>query len=221
DPEERTEPEPIVARHRSEQQNVHAKSGEAIILLSANQAMHPSFMTAVLAFARRRVLSVVAIAVAATAIGVWLVSHTSFDANVLRLLPRNSPAVRDFQNFLNDFGSLDHLYVAFESDDGMADHADFVDAYVDRLRRAPEIESIDAQLFEPGKDWNYLADRELYLLRADDAADALKRFESPRLDAELAHSRDLLTTPSPQIKALVQQDPLGLLTALRAPMQRP
>ncbi len=38
--------------------------------------------------------------------------------------------------------------------------------------------------------------------------------------SELAHARDLLSMPSPQIKALVQQDPLGLLTMLRERMSR-
>jgi len=182
--------------------------------------MQPSFIAALLAFGRRRTAFVIAFSVAMTGVGVWLVSRTTFDANVLRLLPRHSPAVADFQTFLTDFGSLDHLYVVFESADGVDEHADFVDTYVERLRTAPEIESVDAQLFEPGKDWNYLADRELYLLGAEGAVDALKRFAPPRIDAELARSRDLLSMPSPAVKALVQQDPLGLLTALRDRLQR-
>jgi len=182
--------------------------------------MQPPFITALLVFGRRHTALVVTFSLAMAAVGAWLVSRTTFDANVLRLLPRHSPAVADFRTFLTDFGSLDHLYVVFESADGVDGHADFVDAYVERLRKAPEIESVDAQLFEPGKDWNYLADRELYLLGADDAVDALKRFEAPRIDAELARSRDLLSMPSPAVKALVQQDPLGLLTALRDRLRR-
>jgi predicted RND superfamily exporter protein len=192
---------------------------EGIILLSANQGMQPAFLV-ILEFARRRRALMIAIGMAASAVGVWLVLQTTFDANVLRLLPRQSAAVRDFQSFLTDFGSLDHLYVEFDADEGIGEHADFVDDYTERLVRAPEIESIDAQLFEPGKDWNYLADRELYLLGADGAAEALGRFERPRLDAELLHARDLLAMPSPQIKAVVQQDPLGVLMLLRDRMQR-
>jgi predicted RND superfamily exporter protein len=175
---------------------------------------------AILKFARRRRALMIVIGMAAAAFGGFLVAQTTFDANVLRLLPRQSAAVRDFQSFLTDFGSLDHLYVEFDADEGIGGHADFVDDYTERLARAPEIESIDAQLFEPGKDWNYLADRELYLLGADGAVEALDRFERPRMDAELLHARDLLAMPSPQIKALVQQDPLGILMLLRDRMQR-
>jgi uncharacterized protein len=174
----------------------------------------------VLIFARRHTTFVFGIAIAAALSGVLLVSRVSFDANILRLLPQRSPSVRDFQLFLRNFGSLDHLYIVFNSAGAIGDHGELVDRYVEALRHAPEIESVDAQLFEPGKDWSYLSDRELYLLGADGAAAALARFRSPQLDGEIAHARDLLSMPSAQIKALVQQDPLGLLMMLRDRMGR-
>jgi uncharacterized protein len=177
-------------------------------------------VTGILFFARRHTTVVYGIAIGAALAGVLLVSRVSFDANILRLLPQRSPSVHDFQLFLQDFGSLDHLYVVFDSEGSIGDHAEFVDAYVENLRHAPEIESVDAQLFEPGKDWSYLSDRELYLLGSDGATAALARFKSPRLDQEIAHARDLLSMPSAQIKALVRQDPLGLLTMLRDRMGR-
>jgi predicted exporter len=172
-------------------------------------------MEQVLVFARRRARLVFGLAILAAAGGLLLISRVSFDANIFRLLPQGAPSVRSFARFLQDFGSLDHVYIVFESADGISEHRDLVEAYVANLRRAPEIESVDAQLFEPGKDWNYLADRELYLLGADGAADALTRFQAPRLEREIAGARDLLSVPSAEIKTLVQQDPLGLLTALR------
>src|SRR6202158_6339484 len=174
----------------------------------------------VLAFARRRAHLIFGLAIVAALAGIALVSRVRFDANILRLLPQDLPSVRDFEVFLQDFGSLDHLYIVFESADPIGEHTDLVDAYVAQLRQAPEIESVDAQLFEPGKDWSYLSDRELYLLGADGTADALTRFRAPRLEREIAHARDPLSVPSPQIKALVQQDPLGLLTMLRDRMGR-
>ncbi|HEV3215407.1 MAG TPA: MMPL family transporter, partial [Vicinamibacterales bacterium] len=177
--------------------------------------MHDQLLQRVLAFARRRAVLVVGLVVIAAVVGVSLLSRVSFDANVLRLLPQDLPAVRSFEIFLQDFGSLDHLYVVFESADPIDEHSEMVDAYVEKLRQAPEIESVDAQAFEPDKDWSYLSDRELYLLGADGAAEALTRFRSPRLEREIMHARDLLSAPSPQIKTLVQQDPLGLLVLLR------
>jgi uncharacterized protein len=177
-------------------------------------------MERVLAFARKRAHLVFGLAVVAALVGIVLVSRVSFDANILRLLPQDLTSVRDFETFLQDFGSLDHLYIVFESADLIGEHTDLVEAYVAKLRQAPEIESVDAQFFESGKDWSYLSDRELHLLGADGTADALARFRAPRLDREIAHARDLLSVPSPQIKALVQQDPLGLLPMLRDRMGR-
>ncbi len=163
-----------------------------------------------------RVPSVVFAVTAAAAVAAGLlIARLSFDPDVLRLLPRDAPTVRSFERFLLDFGSLDHLYVVFESADPIGGHADLVDAYVDRLKRAPEIESIDAALFDEGKDWSYLYDRELFLLGPEGAADALARLRPPALDRELAHARDLLQMPSSDVKAMVQQDPLGMLTLLR------
>ena len=182
--------------------------------------MSDFLLASVMAWARRRATLVFVLSAVAGIAAVFLVSRVTFDANILRLLPQQSPAVRSFEVFLRDFGSFDHLYVVFESADAIGGHAELVDAYVAALRQAPEIESVDAQLFEPGKDWSYLSDRELFLLGADGAADALARFGAPRIDRELIHARELLSVPSPQVKALVQQDPLGLLTMLRGRLGR-
>src|SRR5438105_13817209 len=105
-------------------------------------------LRSVLAFARRRAMPVFGLAVVAAVVGVALLSRVSFDADVLRLLPQDLPAVRGFEIFLQDFGSLDHLYVVFESADPINEHSDMVDAYVEKLRDVPEIDSIDAQVFE-------------------------------------------------------------------------
>jgi uncharacterized protein len=182
--------------------------------------MGDALFARLLAFAGRHTRAIVIGTVVSAAVGVALVSRVTFDANILRLLPRGVPSVRSFEVFLRDFGTLDHLYVVFEVSDSIGDHADFVDAYVGALRRAPEIESVDAQLFEPGKDWSYLSDRVLYLLGPDGAAEALARFRGATLEREIVHARELLSVPSPQIKAMVQQDPLGLLLLLRDRMAR-
>jgi predicted exporter len=165
--------------------------------------------------AQRRSTMVFVAAAAAALVGGLLVLRISFDADVLRLLPRDAPTVRSFEQFLRDFGSLDHLYVVFESPDAVGEHSDLVNAYVDALRAAPEIESVDAALFESGKDWTYLYDRELYLLGEHGAAEALERLSGPGLDRAMVHARELLSMPSSDIKTMVQQDPLGMLTLLR------
>jgi predicted RND superfamily exporter protein len=170
--------------------------------------------------ARRRAGAVFVAAGIAAAVGAVLVAHVSFDANVFDLLPRTSPPVQSFRTFLQEFGSLDQLYIVFESANAIGEHSDLVDAYVEELRKAPEIASVDVQLLEPGKDWSYLSDRELYLLGRGATAEALTRLRPPALDREIAHARDLLSVPSPDVKAYVQQDPVGLLGLLRGHLGR-
>jgi predicted RND superfamily exporter protein len=173
-----------------------------------------------MAGARRRARTVIVSTAVLALAGVALVSRVSFDTNILRLLPRHSPAVQGFKTFLETFGSLDHLYLVFESADNVNDHKDLIDAYVSALRAAPEIESVDAQLLEPDRDWTYLSDRVMLLLGPFGAADALQRFQPPRVDRELAHARDMLSMPSAEIKTYVQQDPLGLIGTLRKRLEQ-
>jgi predicted RND superfamily exporter protein len=160
--------------------------------------------------------------VAAFVASLALVLRISFDANILNLLPRRGPAVRSFNAYLEHFGTLDSVYVLFEVPPGgqISDHEEFVDRYVDLLRKAPEIASVDAELFDSVKDWSYLFDRELLLLGRDRASAALERFTPESMAGELTRSRGLLAMSGPDVKAYVQQDPLGLLRLLRERLAR-
>jgi hypothetical protein len=173
-----------------------------------------------LAYTRRGIVLVAAGAV--LAVSLLLLTRLSFDANILRLLPRQGTAVRGFDAYLRHFGTFDHIYVLFDvpPDKQISDQEAFIDRYVERLRKSPEIASVDAELFDDVKDWNYLFDRELLLLGKDQARVALARFEPREMASELARSRGLLAASSPQVKAYVQQDPLGLLGLLRDQLGR-
>jgi predicted exporter len=154
---------------------------------------------------------------AVLAASVLLVARLSFDANILRLLPRHGPAARSFGLYLQRFGTVDRVYLLFEVPPGgdIGDREAFIDRYVDRLRRSPEIASVDAELFDNVKDWSYLFDRAFLLLGPDQAPAALARFRAPGMADQLAQSRSLLAVSSPEVKAYVQQDPLGMLGLLR------
>jgi predicted RND superfamily exporter protein len=138
------------------------------------------------------------------AVSILLLTRLSFETNVLKLLPQSGPAIRAFDAYLERFGTLDHLYVLFETPKGrIADHEEFVDSYVRHLRTLPDIQSVDAALFDEVKDWGYLFDRELLLLGADDARAALQRFDPATVRSELARSRGMLAMGSPEVKAYV------------------
>jgi predicted RND superfamily exporter protein len=147
-----------------------------------------------------------------------LLARLSFDSNVLNLLPQHGPAVSAFRTYLEAFGSLDRLYVVFDAPDGqfVADHSDRIDGFLDELRRAPEVRRVDAGPADADEQWGYLLDHALLLLGPEGVGEALERFESPGLVRQLAHARELATLASPDLRALVRQDPLGLTALLRA-----
>jgi predicted RND superfamily exporter protein len=167
------------------------------------------------AFRHRRALLISGLAV--TLICTWLLTRVVFDTNVLHLFPQKGSAVRAFQAYLEAFGSLDRLYVVFEAppDRSIAEYDAEIGQYVDRLRALDDIESVDAGIDDPGRDWGYVLDRQLLLLGPGGIDEALARFSPPALDTALAAARDRLMLPSADLKALVQQDPLGLLVDLR------
>ncbi len=153
---------------------------------------------------------------------ILLVSRISFDTDIIRLLPRRDPAVKSFDAYLKHFGTFDHIYVLFEVPDGhrISDAEDFVNRYVEQLRKAPEIESVDAELFDDVKDWNYLSDRALLLLGPDNLHAALDRMRPAGIARALSDSRSLLAVSTPGVKAYLQQDPLGILPLLQQRLGR-
>jgi predicted RND superfamily exporter protein len=184
--------------------------------------MTPVVFERVLVAAFRRPGVVLSVAALAGVVAIASLVRVRFDSNVLHLLPQRSPAVRTFQTFLDAFGNLDRLYVMFvvPSDRVVADDEAAIDTYIDRLRALPEIESVDAGRNDPGKDWGYLADRQLLLLGREGLDDALRRLDPARYETELAEARAQLALPSADIKTLVTQDPLRLLPLLRNRLAR-
>ncbi len=175
----------------------------------------------VLRWARAWRLPVLAAAVAAAVLGLIALRGLTFDADVLHLLPKQGRAVPAFEQFLQQFGSLDHLYVVFEAPAGHSvdDYQEQIDAFVARLKALPEIERVDAGLFGEGRDWRYLADRVLLVLSPERAKEALDRFGAARLPGQVASARELLGVPSPEVAAMVRQDPLGLFMLMRDQLQ--
>jgi predicted RND superfamily exporter protein len=176
-----------------------------------------SVLATVLGAARRRRALVLLAAAAFTAISAVLATRIRFGTNVLGLLPADSPTLRVFADYLARFGTTDALYIVFEAPAGatVEDAAPLIDTYIERLGKLPEIARVDAGAFDPGKDWTYLQDRQFALMGPEAARAALASFEPAGLRTALAASRNLLAT-SPALGEVVQNDPLGLLSSLRA-----
>lgn len=179
--------------------------------------MTPRFLARLLGQAFRHRLRVFAAVAALVAIAIVLLARVRVSTNVLDLLPKHSAPVRAFRLYLDNFGTLDRLYVMFEApaDHTIGEYDDEIESYVTKLRRLPEIASVESAVDDPGKDWSYLGDRQLLLLGPDNVGEALARFSGARLDAALANARNQLATPSEAMRTLVQQDPLGLFMLMR------
>ena len=141
----------------------------------------------------------------------------AFDADVLSLLPRDSRVIQAFRTFLARFGSLDQLYVVFTAPEGHAisEYSDEIATWTDRLRAAPEIARVDAGVVDRTRNFGWLADHQLLILRDHLLDEALRRLTPDGMPAAVAARRDLLTVPSADVAELVRQDPAGLLDLMR------
>ena len=145
------------------------------------------------------------------------IQRLRFDTDVLSLLPRDGRAIPAFRSFLASFGSLDQLYIVFSAPAGqsISDYDEQIDAWIDALRKAPEITRVDSGTVDTSQDIGWLADRQLLLFRDDALEKALMRFSGDGMRQAVAERRALLTVPSPEIAQLVRQDPLGLFDLMR------
>ena len=176
-----------------------------------------ALVSAVVAWAHRRRLIVAGAVVAALLISLEGTRRLSFDADVLSLLPRDNRVITTFRTFLARFGTLDQLYVVFTAPDGHAigEYSDEIASWVDRLRDAPEIARVDAGVVDRARDVGWLADHQLLVLHDRFLDEALRRLTPVGIGHAVAARRELLAMPSPDMAALVRQDPAGLLDLLR------
>lgn len=163
---------------------------------------------------RRTVFALSLIILLGSAAGLW---RLRLDADVINLLPARGRAITPFRAYLQQFGTLDQLFVVFTAPDGrqITEYSTPVERWIAQLRAAPEIEWVDAGTAGPGRDWSWLADHQLLLLRGRTLDTALERLQPAGLTRALENSRQLLTVPSESVQQLVRQDPLDWFGLLR------
>jgi uncharacterized protein len=171
----------------------------------------------IVVWAHRRAHLVFVVAAVFVLVSLAGISRLRFDPDVLRLLPANGAAVPAFRTYLQRFGTLDDLYVVFSAPEGhtIDEYDDEIDAWIEALRAAPELSRVDSGQIDDSRDWSWLSARELLLLDDVNLREALRRLTPDGMHAALAASRDLLVVPSPEVAALVREDPLGLHDLLR------
>src|SRR6185503_6805882 len=93
----------------------------------------------------------------------------------------------------------------------IADYNDRIEAWIDQLRAAPEIDRVDTGVADQSRNVGWLADRQLLLLDQRTLDEALNRLRPEGLSAAVASRRELLTLPASNIADLVRHDPAGLM----------
>jgi predicted RND superfamily exporter protein len=178
--------------------------------------MSASFEGAV-AWAHRRRVLVFAGAAILLALSFVGLRQITFDANVLQLLPARGVAVPAFRTFLDRFGTLDDLYVVFTAPPGRAidEYDTSIEAWTDALEAMPELARVDSGRLDASRNWRALLDRELLLMDESTLDNALARFDPGTMNRVLRETRSLLSVPSPEIAAMVRDDPLGFHQLLR------
>ena len=172
--------------------------------------------------AHRRRAAVLALAAVLAALSLLGLARLSFDTNVLELLPRSGTAIPAFRVLAERFAAGDQLFVVLALPDGhdVADYREEIDAVAEALAAVPGIASVDAGT-GAGRDWNWLAERELLLLDKGRLDIALQRLRPGGIQPAMRSTRELLALGSSEIEAMVQQDPLDLFSLLRAQMAGP
>ena len=163
---------------------------------------------------RLRVFAGVAVLIAVSLVGL---QRVTFDADVLRLLPARGRAIPAFRDYLERFGTLDDLFVVFTAPEqhAISEYDEEIERWVAALRETPELRRVDSGRLDGSRDWGWLADRQLLLLSDDQLSEALARLSPEGMRPALAATRELLTIPSPEITALVREDPFRLRELLQ------
>jgi hypothetical protein len=158
---------------------------------------------------RLRVFAGVAVLIAVSLAGL---QRVAFDADVLRLLPARGQAIPAFREYLERFGTLDDLFVMFTTPEphAIGEYDEEIEGWVAAFRATPELRRVDSGRLDGSRDWGWLADRQLLLLSDDHLSEALARLRPEGMRPALAATRELLTIPSPDITALVREDPFRL-----------
>lgn len=160
---------------------------------------------------RQRTLTLLAV-LAVCGLFAAAATRVRFDSDVLSLLPHTGKSIPSFRRYVNAFGAVDELFIIFTAPDGrsIADYEDIVTQWIAQLKAAPEIAAVDAGTADSSRNFDWLIDRQLMLLRGEALEKGIESLAPDGLTAAVASRRELLALPSSRTAELVRQDPAGL-----------
>lgn len=176
--------------------------------------LHPS-LRSLASFTRRRYRLVFVIAALVVIASLVSSLRLRFDTDVLGLLPKNEPVVRDFRAGLEEFGSVDYLLVAVRLPEGVVvdPYESFVQILGERLAELDQLTEVEYKIGSLEELLEAFLPRALLFLAPDALEELAGVLTDEALERRAGEIRRLITTPKLLAqKDLVLLDPLGVST---------
>jgi len=166
----------------------------------------------------RLVLWTLAVLFAAAAVYL-AIDPPRIESDILSLLPQQDPVVQDFKSALEDFKSIDHLFILIKPDSPdvvMEDHFEEIDEYVQRLKNTGLITSVEYRIQDLEPAIRDLLPYTFLYLKPEDIDGVSEAFSAEAIKEGSARNRAALRSPlSFYEKQLVRFDPFHLLPLIK------
>ncbi|MFQ5586807.1 MAG: RND family transporter [Thermodesulfobacteriota bacterium] len=154
-------------------------------------------------------------------LAIMLVGRIELKTDMLDVLPSKEPRIKQFREFLDDFGSSDNLIVVVESLDGdVLDNMDAVEELAGRLKKSSAILRVEYNAIEG--DYSHLIENFPLFLNTGGIEALKERLTAEGIDKQLRKNRELLLSPlsSPLDVELISRDPLNIRSIMLGSLPR-
>lgn len=155
---------------------------------------------------------------ATSLISLLFILRAEFETDVSKLLPRNAEITNTYFRFLKDFGGIDRLLIAFETEGDILNEIPFIENFASRLKSSPLIEDIEYKIGgEMRRYFEEVFSRKALLFLSEEDMDILKKSLQPVVIKEaIERSREKLLSPLGGVaKEMILMDPLNLSSIFR------
>ena len=153
----------------------------------------------------------------ATGLAAALVVRIPVTADLLDVMPENTPSIVAFTNFLRDFGILNGLVVVVESDEPSADTLiAAVQVLGEQLSASPYAAAVDYNLLQSGS--RFVVEHFPLYLNGDAITRLAARLSPEGVRAQMRKNREALLSPlaSPLETEVISRDPLNIRELFQA-----
>ncbi len=165
-------------------------------------------------FGHRRPRLIAAIALASWLAAALLASQVRLETDILSLVPRDNPVVREFRTTVERFGSVDTLLVVvhLEPGIGLETTIDFADRLAAMLRAWDRIDWVEYRVDSTAEAAVPLLDRATLFLEPAELDEVIAALDDEGLEETAQRLRAQLMAPQSFVtKDLLRLDPMGLL----------